>query len=110
MIKKILNKNKGFLCGIFILLAMRWSFADQYRVPTGSMEPTIHVGDHIGTNKMAYDLKIPFTEKSLIKTGDPQRGDIVVFIWPGDEKTVFVKRLIGLPGDHLQISDGFVTI
>ncbi|MGZ3768576.1 MAG: signal peptidase I [Bdellovibrio sp.] len=110
---KIINffkKNRGFLLGILVLLAFRWSLADQYRVPTGSMEPNIQVGDHIAVNKMAYDLKIPFTDLAVESLSNPQRGDIVVFIWPGDNSTIFVKRLIGLPGDHIQIQNGFLTI
>lgn len=105
-----IKKNKSFLVGVFILLAMRWSFADQYRVPSGSMEPGVQVGDHIGVNKMAYDLKFPFTNFVLASMHEPQRGDIVVFTWPVDKKTNFVKRLIGLPGDRIQIKDGFITI
>lgn len=105
-----IKKNKSFLVGIFALLAMRWSFADQYRVPSGSMEPGIQIGDHIGVNKMAYDLKIPFTDFAITAIQEPERGDIVVFTWPVDNKTTFVKRLIGLPGDHIQVKDGFISI
>lgn len=105
-----IKKNKSFLLGVFVLLAFRWSFADQYRVPSGSMEPGLQIGDHIGVNKMAYDLKIPFTNIVLQSLHEPQRGDIVVFIWPGDGKTNFVKRLIGVPGDHIQIHNGFITL
>lgn len=105
-----IKKNKSFLLGVFVLMAFRWSFADQYRVPSGSMEPNIHVGDHIGVNKMAYDLKIPFTSKVLHRMSEPQRGDVVVFIWPGDQSSNFVKRLIGVPGDRIHIENGFITI
>lgn len=105
-----IKKNKSFLVGVLVLLAFRWSFADQYRVPSGSMEPNIHVGDHIGVNKMAYDLKIPFTSTIIHRMSEPQRGDVVVFIWPGDQSSNFVKRLIGVPGDHIRIENGFLTI
>lgn len=106
----LFKKNKGFLAGILILMAMRWCFADQYRVPSGSMEPSIHIGDHIAVNKAAYNLKVPFIENMFMKTGEPQRGDVVVFIWPVDNSTIFVKRLIGIPGDHIQVHNGFITI
>lgn len=105
-----IKKNKSFLLGVFVLIAFRWSFADQYRVPSGSMEPNIQIGDHIGVTKMAYDLKIPFTNKVIRRMSEPQRGDVVVFIWPGDHSTNFVKRLIGVPGDCIHIENGFITI
>lgn len=95
---------------ILILISFRWSFADQYRVPTGSMLPTIQIGDHLLTNKLAYDFRVPFTEHKLFHTGNPQRGDIAVFIFPVDEKTNLVKRIIGLPGEHLVISGPQVFI
>jgi signal peptidase I len=107
---EFIKKNKSFLVGIGLLFAVRWSFADQYRVPSESMVPTIQIGDHIAVNKMAYDLKIPFTNHRIAKIAEPARGDIVVFTWPGDHKATFVKRLVGLPGDHLHIEDGFLTI
>ncbi len=106
----IIKKNRSFLLGILVLFAVRWSFADQYRVPSESMFPQLHIGDHIGVNKMAYDLKVPFTNLSLQKISEPQRGDVIVFIWPGDNSSTFVKRLIGIPGDRIHIENGFVTI
>ncbi|WP_168196650.1 signal peptidase I [Bdellovibrio sp. ZAP7] len=107
---EIIKKNRSFLLSILLLFAVRWSFADQYRVPSESMFPQLHIGDHIAVNKMAYDLKLPFTSQSLKKISDPQRGDVIVFIWPGDNSSTFVKRLIGLPGDRIHIENGFVTI
>ncbi len=84
-VKSFLNRHKSTALMIIALLAFRWSFADHYRVPTGSMLPTIQIGDDIFTNKMAYDFRIPFTEWKLARTSDPQRGDIVVFNYPVDE-------------------------
>ena len=109
-VKSFFKKNRSFLVTALVLFSVRWSFADQYRVPTGSMEPTVHVGDHIAVDKRAYDLKVPFTNLVLSQTGEPQRGDIVVFKFPKDESITYVKRLIGLPGDHLVINDGRVII
>ncbi|MGE0634123.1 MAG: signal peptidase I [Pseudobdellovibrionaceae bacterium] len=104
-----LKKNKGFIFFVFVFISFRWSLADQYYVPTGSMEPTIHVGDLILTHKSAYDLKIPFTPFVVKKMADPQRGEIVVF-YNQKENLTMVKRLIGMPGDHIEIRDGFVAI
>lgn len=109
---KILNsfkRNLSFLFFVLGLFAFRWSLADQYQVPSGSMEPTIEVGDRILVNKMAYDLKIPFTPFVVKSVGEPQRGDIIVFDNPKNG-VCMVKRLIALPGDHVMIKDGFVSI
>lgn len=109
-VKGFLIKNKSTIAWILILFAFRWSFADHYRVPTGSMLPTIQLGDHILTNKMAYDFKLPFTEVSLSKTGEPVRGDVMVFIYPVDESVNFIKRVIGLPGETLKIENNKIYI
>lgn len=102
----MLARNSSFLAFIFILIAVRWSLADQYMVPTGSMEPTIQVGDRIFVSKAHYDLKLPFTNVTLVRRGEPQKGDIVVFKHPKNSLTL-VKRLVGLPGERVVIHDGF---
>lgn len=109
-VKCFLSKNKSTIAWILILFAFRWSFADHYRVPTGSMLPTIQLGDHILTNKMAYDFKIPYTEIRLTKTGEPAHGDVIVFLYPKDESVNFVKRVVGLPGETLKIEDNKIYI
>lgn len=108
--QSFLKRNLPLVLCVLGLLAFRWSFADQYRVPTGSMIPTVHIGDHIFVNKMAYDLKIPFSETSFVRVAEPERGDVVVFLYPKDDRTVFLKRMIGLPGDHIVIKDGFISV
>ena len=95
---------------MLIFFAFRWSFADHTRVPTGSMEPTIAVGDHLVINKLAYDFKIPFTQFKVLKIADPEAGDIVTFTPPHDPKTTYVKRLIAGPGDKVEVKDGFVIL
>lgn len=90
---------------LFVLVVLgvfRSSVADWNDVPTGSMEPTIAVGDRIAINKLAYDLKIPFTTWRVFQWGDPQRGDIVVFFEP-NSKMRMVKRVIGVPGDEVEL-------
>ena len=79
-------------------------------MPTGSMEPTIHVGDRILVNKLAFDFKLPFTNINLFKMGEPSLGDVVVFLYPQDPSVVFVKRLLGRPGDHVLIERGMVWV
>lgn len=109
-VKEILNKHKGTICAVIILFAFRWSFADHYRVPTGSMLPTIQLGDHIFTNKVAYDLKVPFTHWNLARVAEPARGDVMVFLYPKDESITYVKRVIGLAGEILKIEDNEIFI
>jgi signal peptidase I len=85
-----------------ILFSIRSSLADWNDVPTGSMKPTILEGDRVFVNKLAYDLKIPFTTWHIAEWSHPQRGDIVVFFSPKDG-TRLVKRVIGLPGDTVEM-------
>jgi signal peptidase I len=85
-----------------VLFAARSSFADWNNIPTGSMKPTILEGDRVFVNRIAYDLKVPFTTIHIAEWGAPQRGDIVVFYSPKDG-TRLVKRTIGLPGDTVEL-------
>src|SRR5580692_7694680 len=85
-----------------VMFSLRSSLADWNDVPSGSMKPTILEGDRVFVNKLAYDLKVPFTTRHIAEWGDPRRGDIVVFFSPYDEKRL-VKRVIGLPGDTVEL-------
>ncbi|MFM9625961.1 signal peptidase I, partial [Streptomyces turgidiscabies] len=76
-------------------------------MPTGSMIPTIAIGDHILANRVAYDLKVPFTNIVLQRIADPQRGDVVVFESPKEPGLVLVKRLVAIPGDRVTFENGF---
>jgi signal peptidase I len=111
--KKVLTIFKGWVCPILIALIVAGSFksaiADWNTVPSGSMKPTIVEGDRILVNKLAYDLKIPFTTKHLAEWSAPQRGDIVVFYSPADGKRL-VKRVIGLPGDTIAMEENRLFI
>jgi signal peptidase I len=89
----------------FVVMSFRSSVADWNDVPSGSMEPTILVDDRILVNRLAYDLKIPFTTWHLAEWGAPDRGDIVVFFSPVDGRR-WVKRVIGLPGDRVELRQG----
>ena len=106
---KLLKENWAFLLFVLVLFASRSSFADWYLVPTGSMLPTIVEGDRIFVDKMAYRLEVPFTDIEIMKTGQPKRGDIVVF---NSEKAAhrLVKRLIGEPGDRIAMQDNKLII
>lgn len=98
---------------LFVVVALMFScrvaLADWPRVPSGSMEPTLRVGDYLLVNHLAYGPRLPFTN-TAIETGTPQRGDVVVFRFPSDVSTFYVKRLIGLPGDVVHFEGGVVRI
>src|ERR1035438_131374 len=91
-----------------VVFSIRSSLADWSDVPTGSMKPTILEGDRVFVNKLAYDLKVPFTTRHIAEWSNPRRGDIVVFFSPRDGQRL-VKRVVGLPGDTIELRhDGLV--
>jgi len=94
---------------VLVACTFRSAIADWNDVPTGSMKPTILEGDRILVNKLAYDLKVPFTLWHLLEWGDPQRGDIVVFFSP-DEHVRMVKRVVGVPGDALELRENVLYV
>ena len=107
--KKILQEIKVFAIMILVVSSLRSALADWNDVPTGSMKPTIQEGDRVVVNKLAYDLKIPFTMIEVVKWGDPKRGDIVVLFSPQDGVRL-VKRVIGVPGDEVSLVDNQLFI
>lgn len=101
-------KSLGLL--IILVLAIRWSVASPYYVPTSSMEPTIKVGDRLLAWKLAYGFKIPFTDIALLNWGSPKRGDIIVFKFPQDPEIDYVKRVVAVAGDQIQLKDDILYI
>ena len=98
---------------ILVALLLRAFAFEPFHIPSGSMIPTLLVGDFIFVNKMSYGLRIPFTDPATVhKIGEkaPQRGDVVVFIVPSHPEQTYVKRVIGLPGETISIQDGRVSI
>lgn len=106
---KFWKNNRSFIVFIALMSVFRSAVADWYEVPTGSMKPTIQEGDRILTNKMAYDLRIPFTHIPLVKLNDPQTGDIIVFDSKAADKRL-IKRVIGLPGDTIALDNNELII
>jgi signal peptidase I len=94
---------------VLIVFSFRSAIADWNDVPTGSMKPTILIGDRIFVNKLAYDLKVPFTSTRLVTWDDPERGDIVICWSPADGARL-VKRVVGVPGDVIQMKNGSLII
>lgn len=107
--RQLIKENSGLLLFVLVLFASRSSFADWYVVPTGSMLPTIVEGDRILVDKMAYRLEVPFTDIEIMQTGQPKRGDIVVFNSDKSDNRL-VKRLIGEPGDRVAMLDNQLII
>lgn len=95
---------------IIIALFIRWAFIEAYVIPSGSMLPTLLIHDHIFVNKLTYGVRAPFSEKWLVKFNEPKRGDIVVFKFPQDMSTFFIKRVVGEPGDKVFYENGVLYI
>ncbi|MCX4025494.1 signal peptidase I [Endozoicomonas sp. SM1973] len=89
---------------LFIVLVLRSFLYEPFQIPSGSMKPTLDIGDFILVNKFAYGIRLPVIGTKVIDVGDPQRGDVMVFIKPGDDIN-FIKRVIGLPGDTIKYDD-----
>lgn len=111
-----LHEMKSLGWTFLALLFVRALVAEPYRIPSGSMIPTLLIGDHILVAKSSYNLRIPFTDIHFAKVSDPKRGDVVVFKYPNYEQDpgksgiFFIKRLIGIPGDTISVTKGLLTI
>ncbi|HOW16385.1 MAG TPA: signal peptidase I [bacterium] len=94
---------------ILAILWLRYSVIEPYKIPSGSMIPTLKIGDHIFVNKLAYGLRIPFLGE-VARWDEPKRGDVVIFKPPLENGKIYVKRLVGLPGDKLRVEDNKLYI
>jgi signal peptidase I len=97
---------KSFVIAIVVFLLVRAFLVEAFKIPSGSMERTLLVGDFLLVNKLVYGAEVPFTGVRLPPLRVPRYGDVVVFQWPQDPSKNFVKRLVGLPGDTLAMQDG----
>lgn len=103
------KENRNFVLFIGLMVVFRSAIADWNDVPTGSMQPTIEIGDRIYVDKLAYDIRVPFTQISLHKLADPQKGDIIIFESEVSDKRL-VKRVAGEPGDRVAMADNRLII
>jgi signal peptidase I len=101
---------QSIVIAVIIALLIRTFIVQAFKIPSGSMEPTLLVGDHLLVNKFVYGLQVPFTEKKLFVFRQPERGDIIVFRYPVDGRKDFIKRVVGLPGETIEIRQKKVYI
>lgn len=101
---------EALVVAIVLAFVIRSFVVEPYKIPSKSMVPTLLVGDHIFVNKFIYGLRIPGTRKWIYQGRDPERGEVIVFIYPEDEKLDFIKRVVGVPGDVIRIQQGRLSI
>src|SRR5512141_1087017 len=100
---------RSVVAALFLFLVIRSFVVEAFKIPSGSMEGTLLVGDFLLVNKLVYGAEVPGTGgRRLPAMRTPQRGDVIVFEWPKDRTKNFVKRLVGLPGDTLAMRDGIL--
>lgn len=107
---KIREYVESILWAVVLALIIRTCVIQSFKIPSGSMLDTLVIGDCLLVNKFIYGIKVPFTDLRLPKIRDPKRGDVIVFKYPEDRSKDFIKRLIGTPGDQIQIRDKRVYI
>lgn len=106
----LIEYSRSFFPVLIFVLVIRSFIFEPFRIPSGSMKPTLLVGDFIFVKKFSYGLRLPVTETKVIETGDPQRGDVVVFRLPSNPSINYIKRVIGLPGDTVVYERQRLTI
>ena len=99
-----------FLIAAVVALFIRQFVVEAFKIPSGSMIPTLTIGDHLLVNKFVYGPRIPFTDTRFFSWKEPRRGDIIVFKYPENEDKNYIKRIVGLPGDKIEIRDGVLLI
>ena len=97
----IVEYAKSFFPVLLIVFLLRGFIVEPFRIPSGSMLPSLYIGDFILVNKFAYGIKLPVLNKKIVDINNPERGDVVVFRYPRDPNLDYIKRVVGLPGDHI---------
>ena len=106
----LVDYAKSFFPVFLLVLLLRSFLVEPFRIPSGSMVPTLLVGDFILVNKFTYGIRLPALNRKVIELGAPARGDVVVFRYPVDPSVPFIKRVIGVPGDHIVYRDHRLTL
>lgn len=98
---KIIEYSRSFFPVFFLVLLLRSFLIEPFRIPSGSLEPTLLVGDFVAVNKFSYGFRLPVWEKKILSIANPKTGEIAVFRWPPEPSLDFIKRVIGVPGDKI---------
>lgn len=106
----IIEFSRSFFPVFFAVLLLRSFLVEPFRIPSGSLEPTLLVGDFVAVNKFAYGLRLPVWEKKVISISHPKTGEVAVFRWPPEPSYDYIKRVIGVPGDHITYHNKVLTI
>ncbi len=106
----LIDMSRSFFPIILLVLVVRSFVAEPFRIPSGSMMPTLLVGDFILVNKFSYGLRLPVLNTRFLSLGEPERGDVAVFRYPVDPRIDYIKRVVGVPGDHIRYQDKVLYI
>ena len=106
----LVDYARSFFPVLLVVVVLRSFIAEPFRIPSGSMMPTLEVGDFILVNKFAYGVRLPVLRTKIIPVGEPKRGDVVVFKYPKQPEVDYIKRVIGLPGDRIRYENKQLTI
>lgn len=106
----LVEYSRSFFPVLLLVLIIRSFLFQPYRVPTGSLEPTVLPGDFIAVNQYAYGLRLPVLGTKILSINEPKKGDIALFYWPVDPKMIFVKRVVGTPGDKLEYKNKILYV
>lgn len=109
-VETLVEYSRSFFPVLIFVLIIRSFIFEPFRIPSGSMKPTLLVGDFIFVKKYSYGLRLPVTETKIIETGQPKRGDVVVFRLPSNPRINYIKRVVGLPGDEVSYERQRLTI
>ncbi|MDX1551788.1 MAG: signal peptidase I [Marinobacter sp.] len=101
----LVDLSRSFFPVLAVVLVLRSFLVEPFQIPSGSMLPTLEVGDFILVNKYAYGLRLPVAGTKILEVDDPERGDVIVFRYPDDGSTNYIKRVVGLPGDRIRYQD-----
>ncbi|BCA96220.1 signal peptidase I [Legionella antarctica] len=107
---RIIEYSRSFFPVFFIVLLLRSFLVEPFRIPSGSLEPTLLVGDFVAVNKFAYGLRLPVLEKKMVSLANPKTGEIAVFRWPPAPSFDYIKRVIGVPGDEISYHNKILSV
>ena len=109
-VRTIVDYSRSFFPVLLFVLVIRSFVFEPFRIPSGSMMPTLLQGDYIFVKKYSYGLRLPVLETKILETGDPERGDVVVFRLPEEPSINYIKRVVGLPGDRVEYRNHRLTV